>query len=329
VWITSSPLKALTPTAIALGNFDGIHLGHTQVVKPILNIFTSETDPQIYPTVVTFNPHPREFFSGQSQKLLTPLSEKVKYLEQLGVKQLVLLSFDRELALLSPQRFVEDILIDRLKSSRISVGQDFRFGYQRSGTASDLQAIASSFGVEVIINSLQTRYSDRISSSAIRQALTEGDVITANQLLGRPYHLSGKVIFGQKLGRTIGFPTANLEIPSTKFLPCQGVYAVKVFLEGNITESDENWQKSFLETGVQSPDVVSCDLLPLKGVMNIGYRPTVAGTSETVEIHILNWSGDIYGQNITVHLERFIRPEQRFTSLEALKEQIIKDCQSV
>lgn len=303
MWVTSSLAKALTPTAVALGNFDGLHLGHQRVIQPVLNFACASHG---YSTVVTFNPHPQEFFTGQRRALLTPLNEKVEELVRLGVEQLVLLPFDRELATLSPQQFVEKILVQQLGSRQISVGEDFRFGNQRSGTATDLQAIAASFGIPVTIVGLHTCEGDacggqpeRISSSSIRQALEQGDLQRAKVLLGRPYTLTGCVVKGQQLGRTIGFPTANIELPPQKFLPRQGVYAVRVFM---------------------------CPTSSLLGVMNIGSRPTVNGTHPSVEVHLLDWSGDLYGKTITVQPEKFLRPEQKFASLEALKAQIQADC---
>ncbi|NES46156.1 bifunctional riboflavin kinase/FMN adenylyltransferase, partial [Moorena sp. SIO2C4] len=253
MWITSSLTTALTPTAVALGNFDGVHLGHQQVIAPILpkpvtaqaQALTSSNleqfsnpettgpnlDPNlelIYPTVATFNPHPREFFSGQAWKLLTPPTEKAQQLSALGVQQLALLPFNRELASLSPQEFVEKILVEQLQAQQVSVGEDFCFGHKRAGTATDLDAIASAYGITVHIVSLYKRQDQRISSSSIRQSLAQGDIDKANRFLGRPYTLIGIVEKGQQLGRTIGFPTANLHLPPDKFLPKLGVYCVEV-----------------------------------------------------------------------------------------------------
>ncbi|MGD2181499.1 bifunctional riboflavin kinase/FAD synthetase [Lusitaniella coriacea] len=301
MWVTSSTTTALLPTAIALGNFDGIHRGHQEVVRSIVGVdATGSEDRSIRRTVVTFNPHPREFFSGQRRQLLTPQEEKVRLLEVLGIEQLVLLPFDRELATLSPQDFVEKILVRQLQAKRIGVGKDFHFGYQRKGTAEDLRAIAQNHDIEVKIVSLQACGRDRVSSSLIRQSLQEGDIPQANRLLGRPYQLAGTVVTGQQLGRTIGFPTANLQLPDNKFLPRYGVYSVRVVLEKTA----------------------------LLGVMNIGCRPTVnAEAKPTVEVHLLDWSGDLYEQTLTVNLEEFLRPEQKFSSLDALKAQIQTDCQ--
>ncbi len=309
MWVTSSLTSALTPTAAALGNFDGIHLGHRQVIDPVLSLRAeSPSSERCYVTVVTFDPHPQEFFSGQPRCLLTPLSEKAELLRLLGVDQLVLLPFDRELANLSPEEFVENILVRQLRVQRVSVGADFCFGRQRAGTAMDLKAIATAYGVEVTIAPLKNLEGGRISSSAIRQALEKGDLELANRLLGRPYCLVGQVSQGQQLGRTIGFPTANLHLPPEKFLPRQGVYAVRVHIcsSGN-------------PIGFAHPPT-------LPGVMNVGYRPTVDGTRQVIEVHLLNWSGDLYGQTLIVNLEQFLRSEQKFNSLQDLKAQIQRDC---
>ncbi|TAF20301.1 MAG: bifunctional riboflavin kinase/FMN adenylyltransferase, partial [Nostocales cyanobacterium] len=267
VWVAASTEQLLTPTAVALGKFDGVHLGHQRVIQPILpsaavengredrekyskylpdHPTASSTVPKpqkskpIYSTVVTFDPHPQEFFSGQRRTLLTPLEEKVEQLQKLGVQQLVLLPFNQELSALSPAEFVEKILVQQLQCQKISVGEDFCFGKKRAGTAQDLQTIAASYNIPVTIVPIQTDQDQplqeincthnsyltddgRISTSSIRQSLEIGDVSKANRLLGRAYSLTGVVVTGQKLGRTIGFPTANLQLPEDKFLPRQGV----------------------------------------------------------------------------------------------------------
>ena len=322
MWITTSTDTVKRPTAIALGNFDGIHQGHRVVLQPILDKYhltsqpegdllsynslqDSSEDNRIYPSVVSFYPHPKEFFTGNKINFLTPIQEKAQYLESLGFKQLVLLPFDQKLAGLDPQQFVEEILVKQLQARQVSIGEDFRFGCQRRGTAIDLQNIAANFGITVNINSLHKFHDHqdqpiRISSSLIRQALTLGAIEQANFMLGRAYTLIGKVVKGQQLGRTIGFPTANLQLPIDKFLPCYGVYVVNV-----------SWEN-----------------FTVRGVMNIGCRPTVDGNSPTVEVHLLNWSGNLYDKTLTVSLQKFLRSEQKFPSLDALKQQISSDCQA-
>ena len=322
VWVASSTERLLTPTAVALGKFDGVHLGHQRVIQPVLQSVWGKSgeistppdrkNPRPYSTVVTFDPHPHEFFTGQPRDLLTPLDEKVQQLRSLGVEQLVLLPFDRELSALSPEEFVDKILVQQLQCRQISVGQDFCFGKKRMGTAQDLQILAAKYNIPVTIvpiktdtDSLSTTDDTRISTSLIRESLEVGDIAKANRLLGRPYTLTGEVVTGQKLGRTIGFPTANIQLPKDKFLPRHGVYAVEVMIHN------------------QTPDT---DSIPQLGVMNIGNRPTVNGIDTRVEVHCLNWSGDLYGKILEIQLVKFLRPEQKFPSLEALKNQIQLDC---
>ena len=330
MWVTSSTANVLKPSAIALGNFDGIHRGHRQVLQPILEACLakrSQAD-QNHATVVTFNPHPRQFFTGQKRQLLTPLEEKVKELERLGIEQLVLLPFNKDLAALSPQQFVEKILVQQLQASLVSVGQDFRFGRDRTGTADELKRIAAQFGVEVNITSLKICQSAseqvRISSSLIRQALEQGDVSTANTMLGRAYTITGTIVVGQKLGRTIGFPTANIMLPPEKFLPRYGVYAVRAFVDELEQSNNTSSHAQCPMPHTQPPNAP----IPIIGVMNLGCRPTVGGNAPTAEVHLLDWSGDLYGRTLTVSLEKFIRPEQKFSSLEALKAQITSDCET-
>ncbi|MCT7948576.1 bifunctional riboflavin kinase/FAD synthetase [Ancylothrix sp. C2] len=348
MWVSKSLSTALTPTAIALGNFDGLHRGHQQVISPILHravqpatIAAAQAQPSIarqkplnwqnsrlgsckslkandrpeepyspsvlpsgvHSTVVTFYPHPQQFFTGITRTLLTPLDEKIALLREIGVQQLVLLPFNNDIASLTPREFVEKILVRELAAKQISVGQNFRFGYKRTGTTEELKSIAWEYGVKVTIVPLEICQEERISSSQIRCYLEAGNVKAANRLLGRSYSLMGTVITGQKLGRTLGFPTANIQLNQEKFLPKTGVYAVQVWLEN----SDSNSK-------------------PIPGVMNIGMRPTVAGVKLTTEVHLLDWSGDLYGQNITVTLEEYLRTEEKFPSLDALKQQIQADC---
>nr|WP_217355277.1 bifunctional riboflavin kinase/FAD synthetase [Aphanizomenon sp. UHCC 0183] len=313
VRVASSTEELLTPTAVALGKFDGVHLGHQRVIQPVLqSAWGEENSVRPYSTVVTFDPHPQEFFTGLPRDLLTPLDEKVAQLRSLGVEQLVLLPFDRELSALSPEEFVDKILVQQLQCQQISVGQDFCFGKKRMGTAQDLQAIAAKYNIPVTIVPIKTDTNispatddARISTSLIRESLEVGDIPKANRLLGRPYTLIGEVVTGQKLGRTIGFPTANIQLPKDKFLPRHGVYAIEAIIHN--------------ETPDKSPTQQF-------GVMNIGNRPTVNGIDIRVEVHLLDWSGDLYGKNLPVQLVKFLRPEQKFPSLEALKNQIQLDC---
>jgi riboflavin kinase / FMN adenylyltransferase len=294
VQIESSLANILTPTAIALGNFDGIHRGHLEVIRPVL-----EDNSGAYKTVVSFDPHPQQYFTGQQRQLLTPHRERELILEQLGIQQLILLPFDRDLVKLSPQEFIDRIIDRQLQAKFISVGEDFRFGNQRAGSASDLVTLTAELDILTRIAGLETNGDSRISSSRIRAALLAADLTLTQELLGRYYSIVGTVVNGQEIGRSIGFPTANLKYPAEKFLSRQGVYCVRV-------------------------DIPGASQLP--GVMNIGKRPTVDGVNTTVEVHLLDWEGNLYGQQLIVYLHHFIRSEQKFPSLAALTEQIQADC---
>jgi riboflavin kinase / FMN adenylyltransferase len=294
VQIESSLANILTPTAIALGNFDGIHRGHLEVIRPVL-----ADNSGAYKTVVSFDPHPQQYFTGQQRQLLTPHQEREIILEQLGIQQLILLPFDRDLVKLSPQEFVDQIVDRQLQAKFISVGEDFRFGNQRAGSASDLVTLTAELNIPTQIAGLETNDDSRISSSRIRAALLAADLALTQALLGRYYSIVGTVVNGQEIGRSIGFPTANLKYPAEKFLPRQGVYCVRV-------------------------DIPGASQLP--GVMNIGKRPTVDGVNTTVEVHLLDWEGNLYEQQLIVYLHHFIRSEQKFPSLAALTTQIQTDC---
>jgi riboflavin kinase/FMN adenylyltransferase len=200
---------------------------------------------------------------------------------------------------LSPQEFVDQIVDRQLQARFISVGEDFRFGNQRAGNATDLVTLTAKLGITTQIATLETNAASRISSSRIRAALLAADLKLTQELLGRYYSIVGTVVNGQEIGRSIGFPTANLKYPAEKFLPRQGVYCVRV-------------------------DTPEAKQLP--GVMNIGKRPTVDGVNTTVEVHLLDWDGNLYGQQLTVYLYHFLRSEQKFPSLAALTEQIQADC---
>jgi riboflavin kinase/FMN adenylyltransferase len=317
--------KIITPTAVALGNFDGLHLGHRRVIAPVVQQSqqAAAQGKTLISTLLSFAPHPHVFFSQKPRPLLTPIEEKIQLLAELGVQQLVVLEFNQELAQLTAAEFINQILVEQLQAQWVSVGFNFHFGYRRQGSPADLQQY---WGDQISVMAEQTLSvpshwlpetaesdssslssspkSVRISSSNIRAALSEGNIELANTLLGRSYSLTGTVSQGQQLGRTIGFPTANLKIHADKFLPRDGVYAVRV--------------------KIGAEPSITC-----QGVMNIGVRPTVTGEpSRTIEVHLFHWTGDLYGKTLTVELIKFLRPEQKFPSLDALKQQISDDCQT-
>jgi len=279
--------QALKAGSVALGNFDGVHRGHLRVLQQVLD--------EPCPTVLTFDPHPREYFRGETGFLLAPGQEKIHLLEPLGFAQTVVLPFTAELAALPAKDFIARILVEQLQIKRLSIGPDFQFGYQRSGNARLLIEMGAHYGFDVFVCPEAQWGEGRISSSAIRDALGQGDLATVRYLLGREYRLVGPVIHGEGRGRSLGFPTANLDISPRKFIPQTGVYLVRVGGLG-------------------------------MGLLNIGYRPTVSDSlRRSVEVHLLDWQGDLYGTTLSLELLAYLRPEQKFPSVEQLQAQIALD----
>ncbi|WP_342754864.1 bifunctional riboflavin kinase/FAD synthetase [Pantoea sp. MBD-2R] len=280
---------------LTIGNFDGVHRGH----QALLARLCEEGRQRHLPVVVMlFEPQPLELFAPErAPARLTRLREKIRYLSEAGVDAVLCLRFDKLFAAQTAQSFVTDLLVDKLGVKFLAVGDDFRFGAGRQGDFLLLQKAGADYNFDVI--STQTFCDDgrRISSTAVRQALAEDNLPLAATLLGHPFSISGRVVHGDALGRTIGFPTANL--PLRRYVsPVKGVYAVEVHGLGE---------------------------KPLPGVANIGTRPTVAGLRQQLEVHLLDVAMNLYGRHIEVVLCEKIRNEQRFASLDALKEQIAKD----
>ncbi|MFV8322026.1 bifunctional riboflavin kinase/FAD synthetase [Flavobacterium sp. LB3P21] len=283
-------------TILTLGTFDGVHIGHKKILKKI----TQNTENQKYESLVlTFFPHPRMVLQEHSDiKLLNTIDEKIDLLEKIGIENLVIHPFDEAFSRLTAEEFVSNILVDRFHIQKIIIGHDHRFGRNRTANIDDLIAYGKEYGFEVEQISVQEINDISVSSTKIRNAILEGDMALANDYLGYDYFLTGSIVKGKQLGRTIGFPTANLKIEeSYKLIPQNGVYIVKSIIDG---------QSVF-------------------GMMNIGFNPTVDGQKQTIEIHYFNFNADLYNQKISVSILQRIRSEQKFESVELLKEQLEKD----
>lgn len=297
-------------SVVTIGNFDGCHRGHQELIK----LTRHWADVWNLPSVVlTFDPNPKEFFQpSQTLGRLFQSQQKIRALEELGISAVVIQEFDKAFSLMQPLAFYHELLKERLKARSIIVGHDFRFGVQRKGDAQLLSQLASSDGIAVhIVGQQLDQEGEVISSSLIRKMLKEGELKQANRMLGRAYMLEGRVVTGRKLGRQLGFPTANIDCDS-QLLPAFGVYAGHVTLGGG--------GAIFKEV----PNSVPC-------VLNIGLKPTVDQQipQPTVEVHLLEGrysSDELYGQELSVYLKEFIRKEQKFPSLEALRTQIARDC---
>lgn len=293
------PEHALRPTAIALGSFDGLHRGHRRVINSVTEALP-EAQPPVVPTVVSFWPHPREVLHGETRLRLDLPEEKLELLEPLGIAQLVLVPFTLALSALTPERFVQEVLAERLQARRIAVGTNFRFGVDRSGDVEDLVRIGAALGIEVRVLPMLWDGAERVSSSRIRRSLAAGDIKEAGRLLERPYRFSGPVVRGRGLGRQLGWPTANLAVDGRKFLPMEGVYAALAWRDG--------------EDGAMA------------AVMNLGPQPTVDPLAPSaVEVHLLGRNLELAGSRLTIEPLRLLRRQQTFGSLEALSRQIRLD----
>ena len=298
------------PTAIALGSFDGLHEGHRRVIAAAVAGATGAAarpdGRDLVPTVVSFWPHPREVLFGEARLRLDLPAEKLHLLQPLGIEQLVLVPFTPALAALSPQAFVEQVLVGQLQAGLVAVGENFRFGAGRSGDTATLRRLAEAHGVEVVVLPMLADGGDRLSSSRIRRALSGGELQEAARLLGRPYRFGGRVVQGRGLGRQLGWPTANLQVDGRKFLPLEGVYAAWVWLVDDAGPGQGQ--------------------TPLPAVMNLGPQPTVDPTAPSaVEVHLLGRHIELAGAELLVEPVALLRRQQRFENLEALVAQIAAD----
>jgi len=280
-----------------IGNFDGVHLGHQAVLGQLAEKAASMCLPT---TVITFEPQPQEYFShGVIPPRLTRFREKLKALRRFSVDRVLCLAFNRALAEMEAETFIRDVLVDGLGLRYLVVGDDFRFGRGRRGDFAMLQRAGKEHGFDVVHMHTFSIDGERVSSTRIREALQSGNLSLAEQMLGRPYRMCGRVAHGNKLGRTIGFPTANIFLHRKK-TPVEGVFAVEMFgIEGE----------------------------PVSGVANVGSRPTVDGTRSLLEVHLFDYSADLYGSYVHVDFLHRIREERRFESFDALKTQILRDAE--
>lgn len=288
--------KSEKPTIVTLGTFDGVHLGHKKIIE---RLFLNSKKSGYESLVLTFFPHPRMVLQDNSEiKLLNTINEKAELLQNIGLQNLVIHPFDQAFSQLTAEEFVKSILVDQFNIKKIIIGHDHRFGKNRSADINDLIAFGKIYNFEVEQISAQEIDEVSISSTKIRNALLDGEIKLANDYLGYDYFISGTVVKGKQLGRTIGFPTANLKITEDyKLIPKNGVYIVKSFIDGK----------------------------EVFGMMNIGTNPTVNGKSQTIETYFLDFEGDLYDKELQIHFLKRIRSEEKFDSLDSLKKEIEKD----
>ena len=291
-----SALPILRNPIVTLGTYDGVHIGHKTILTQLINK-AKETGKDSM--LITFDPHPRQALGLGEISLLSTLEEKINLLSETGLDYLLILPFTKEFSTQGATEFITNVLIDQLNISEIMLGYDHKFGHNREGDVHLLADVLTKTGRFVTEIPAQDVDEIIVSSTKIRTALIEGEIQTANRLLDYNYQVSGKVVLGNQLGRTIGFPTANIELTNTsKLIPSDGVYAVKLTVEG-ITHH---------------------------GMMNIGIRPTVSNSqNRVIEVHLFDFNSDIYGKSVTITVCNHLRREQVFSGIEALTEQLKKD----
>jgi riboflavin kinase/FMN adenylyltransferase len=289
-----APIKNAVVTS---GTFDGVHLGHQKILNRLKEIAGKHAGETV---VITFWPHPRLILKPEedSLRLLNTFEEKADLLKHQGIQHLLRIPFTKEFSQISSQAFIKNILVDTIGTKKLVIGYDHRFGNNREGSFEQLKLNGPTYGFDVEEIEQQDVDHIAVSSSKIRYALESGDIETAIHFLGRPYSMTGQVVKGDKLGRVLGYPTANIDLDSRlKLIPSDGIYAVTVKYESTI----------------------------YKGMLYIGNRPTVNGTKRVIEVHLFDFNKEIYGESLTIYFHSLIRLDSKFQDLEALKKQLHDD----
>jgi riboflavin kinase/FMN adenylyltransferase len=283
-------------SVVTIGTFDGIHLGHQKILSRLIK---SSKNKDLNSVVLTFFPHPRIILNKYNEvKMIDTLDEKIIHLNEIGIDSLVIHPFDKNFSLLSANQFIKDFLVDKLKIKHIIIGYDHRFGKGREASVTDLKNYADDYDFTVEEIKAQEIEKITVSSTKIRNSINQGDIKTTEKYLGRSFNLTGKIVKGDGLGKKINYPTANIFIEETyKIIPKDGVYLVETIIEDKL----------------------------FNGMMNIGYRPTIGTNVKSIEVHLFNFNEDIYGKVISIKMISKIRDEKKFSSIEALKEQLVKD----
>ena len=316
--------KKLTNAVVTIGTFDGVHLGHQKIIQKLIekaHQINGET------VILTFFPHPRMILHPEDHqlKMINTMAEKAMLLEKLGIHHLIITPFTRDFSNQSPQEYIEQVLLQKIGMKAMVIGYDHRFGKDRSGNLAELQQFSEVYNYDIDEIPEQDIADVAISSTRIRKALAKGDVDVANELMSHPFSLTGKVIYGDQIGRTLGYPTANLFIEeSYKIIPSDGIYAVEVEIKDSRNKNqviDNPFQPNQSEIKNQKSKIY-------KGMAYIGHRPTINGMSQNIEVNIFDFADDIYHQSIQLNFLHFIRHDIKFEGLEKLTEQLSRDKES-
>ena len=299
-------LPSFRNAIITIGTFDGVHMGHRQILDELreeAHRIGGET------VIVTFHPHPRKVISGPGIRLINTMEEKIELLEKLGVDHLVIVPFTEAFSNQSAEDYIANFLVEKFRPHTIIIGYDHRFGKERKGNYILLEEKAPVFKYRLKEIPKHVLDEIAISSTKIREALLDGNIDIADKLLGYDFFFEGEVVHGDKLGRTLGYPTANLDIKDEeKIIPCNGIYAVYVQMADSAAFPRDTAPGAYM-----------------KGMMSIGIRPTVGGTKRVIEINIFDFNKEIYGSRLRIYIKKYLRPEIKFDSLEELVKQIDRD----
>ena len=319
----------LNNAIVTIGTFDGVHYGHQKIIKQLVQKAKADGGESV---ILTFFPHPRMIIDPENQdlKMINTINEKAEILRSLGVDHLIITPFTRDFSNQLPEDYIKNTLVENIGTKHIIIGYDHRFGKDRSGNLADLKAAGLHYGFTVEEIMEQDIHDVAVSSTKIRNALLSGDVGLAFDYLGYPFSIFGRVIKGDKIGRTIGFPTANIFVEETyKLIPGDGIYAVTVEMSA---ESEVGSQKSEVQVSnpksqnIEQPTLDSgLRTIVYKGMAYIGQRPTINGMTRNIEVNIFDFDQEIYGQDIKMNFLKFLRHDVKFTGLEALTIQLQKD----
>ncbi|OQP54463.1 bifunctional riboflavin kinase/FAD synthetase [Niastella populi] len=319
VYFSTETIPAFKKAVVTIGTFDGVHTGHKSILGQ-LKREAARIDGET--VIITFHPHPRKVIvTGQPAiHLINTIDEKIELLHKNGIDHLVVVPFTDDFSQQSPEAYIEQFLVQKFHPHTVIIGYDHRFGRNRKGDYKLLEVYSARLGFNLMEIPAHVINDNTVSSTRIREAVLHGNTDVANTLLGYDFFFEGTVIDGNKLGRTLGYPTANLRIENEeKLIPGNGIYAVELEIRSRRGEAEINKQR----TDIYSPVIVNYPRL--KGMMSIGIRPTIGGTDRVIEVNIFDFNEDIYGATVRVYIKKYLRSEVKFNGLEALVEQLGKD----
>ena len=320
VYYSTDNIPAFNRAVLTIGTFDGVHLGHQQILEQLkqeAKRIGGET------VIITFHPHPRKVVSGEQPAfhLLNTIEERIELLDKNGIDHLVIVPFTPVFAQQTPEAYIEHFLIEKFRPHTIIIGYDHRFGQGRTGNYKLLEAYSDRLGFRLMEIPPHVIDENTVSSTRIRQAILESQIGQANALLGYDFFFEGTVVEGNKLGRVLGYPTANLRIENEeKLVPGNGIYVVEAELRSQRPEAGSQISDSGPQTSGLRPQTSL-----FRGMMSIGIRPTITDNRRTIEVNLFDFNADIYGRTLRVYVKKYIRPEEKFDGLEALKDQLAKD----